>query len=177
MELPARLLADAFDRVHDDLHAVLGDIDAEALTWRPGPDANSIAWLTWHLTRVQDDHISGVAGRLDVAGGQQVWLTDGWYERFNLPFDRMAHGYGQSSSDVAQVAVSAELLLGYHDAVHAHCHRVLGHLRSQHYDQIVDTRWTPHVSAGVRLISIVNDTTQHVGQVAYLRGLWDNRGH
>ena len=50
------------------------------LAWRPDPEANSIAWLVWHLTRIEDDHVAGVAGTT------QVWDDDGWADRFGLPF-------------------------------------------------------------------------------------------
>ncbi len=38
-------------------------------------------------------------------------------------------------------------------------------------DRVVDKRWNPPVTLGVRLVSILNDDVQHVGQAAYVRGL------
>jgi hypothetical protein len=38
-------------------------------------------------------------------------------------------------------------------------------------DRVVDRRWDPPVTMGVRLISIADDCLQHVGQASYLRGL------
>jgi len=32
------------------------------------------------------------------------------------------------------------------------------------------------VTLGVRLVSVVNDTTQHVGQAAFVRGVLERRG-
>ena len=105
------LLIDGFDRVRESVHSVLAGATDEELTVRLDPEANTIAWLTWHLTRVQDDHIAGVAG------SEQVWTADGWHERFGLPFAPEAIGYGDSAADVAAVRASADLLTGYHDAV------------------------------------------------------------
>jgi hypothetical protein len=134
-----------------------------------------MGWLVWHLSRVADDHFSGIATELDLPGQTQRWLEDGWYERFSLPFDQLEHGYGQTSTDVAAVRVSADLLLGYYDDVHVHSLSVLSGLRSDSFDRIVDVRWTPHVTAAVRLVSIVNELAQHTGQVGYLRGMWERR--
>src|SRR5258706_9601119 len=103
---------DAFGRVRDATHAVLDGVSRETLTYRPDADANSIAWLVWHLTRIQDDHVA------DVAGVEQQWTAAGWYERFALPFGPDATGYGHSSEEVAQVDVDASLLRDYFDAVH-----------------------------------------------------------
>jgi DinB superfamily len=109
----AELLVDGFSRIHGIVHRTLDGLDEEQLTARLDPDANTIAWLVWHLTRVQDDHVA------DLAGTEQVWTKDGWADRFGFPFEPGTIGYGQSSADVAQVrGVSAEQLAGYHDGVH-----------------------------------------------------------
>src|ERR1700753_782566 len=107
----SELLIDAFTRVRGVVHAAVDGLSEDDLAHRPDGQANSIAWLVWHLSRVQDDHVAGVAGT------DQVWLADGWSQRCALPCDDHAIGYGQSSDDVAAVQASGELLTGYHDAV------------------------------------------------------------
>jgi hypothetical protein len=164
---PSDLLVDAFDRVRQAVHAAVTDLTDDQLAVRLDPDANSIAWLVWHLTRVQDDHLAGVSD-LD-----EVWIAAGWNDRFGLPFPDAAIGYGQGSADVAAVRVPADLLLGYHDAVHA---QTVAYLRGADFaaadlDRVVDERWDPPVTLAVRLVSVVNDTLQHVGQAAFVRGI------
>jgi len=159
------LLVDALDRVRESVHAVLDGLESPQLTYRVDPEANTIGWLVWHLTRVQDDHVADVAGRA------QAWHEDGWYDRFGLPFGRDEHGYGHSVEQVGAVDVPAALLRDYHDAVHQ---RALGYLRSladDDFARVVDERWTPPVTLGVELVSVVNDCTQHVGQAAFVRGV------
>jgi hypothetical protein len=163
------LLQDAFGRVHESLPGLLDGLGADALGWRADADANPIGWLVWHLSRVQDDHVAGVGGV------EQAW-SGGWESRFGLPYAGGAIGYGQTSADVAVFSVSAPaLLLGYHDAVHALTIAVLDGMEASDYDRVVDRRWTPPVTAAVRLVSVVNDITQHLGQAAYVRGLWERR--
>ncbi|GAA3819941.1 mycothiol transferase [Nocardioides panacisoli] len=162
---PAELLTDALDRVEESVEAVLDGLDETALTHRPAPDANTIAWLVWHLTRVQDDHVAGVAGI------EQVWIGQGFVDRFGLPFEPRAHGYGHSSEEVAQVRAPAGLLLDYHRATHRQSLDFIAGLGEADLDEVVDSRWDPPVTLGVRLVSVVNDCTQHVGQAAYVRGL------
>ena len=162
----AALLVDAFGRIRETVHAAVADLTPEQLAFRVDKDANSIAWLVWHLTRVQDDHIAGVAQT------EQVWTSGGWYERFGLPFDRLAHGYGHSSADVAAVQVeSAELLTEYHDAVHEQTIRFVAGLTDADLPRIVDERWDPPVTLGVRLVSVISDDLQHAGQAAFIRGV------
>ena len=159
------LLTDALTRVREQVPAVVGGLDTDDLAWRPDPDANSIAWLIWHLTRIEDDHVS------EVAGTEQVFTSDGWYERFGLPFPADAHGYGHSSAEVAAVKVPSDLLAGYHDAVAEAVLAYVGTLTPGDLDRVVDERWDPPVTLGVRLVSVLSDDLQHVGQAAYVRGL------
>jgi uncharacterized damage-inducible protein DinB len=162
----ADLLVDAFNRVHDAVHGAAEGLSSDELLLRVDRAANPIGWLVWHLTRVEDDHIAGVAGT------DQVWLTDGWAKRFALPYDDEAHGYGQSSDEVAAFRVgSADLLLGYHDAVHQQTIRYVQSLTDADLERVVDKRWDPPVTVGVRLVSVIADALQHVGQAAYVRGI------
>jgi hypothetical protein len=164
------LLDDAFGRTRDGVHRVLDGLDVDALTWRPDPDANPIGWLVWHLTRVQDDHVAELAGR------EQAWTDDGWADRFDLPYDRHDIGYGHTSAEVAAFSVAdPALLVDYHDAVVSRTRSYLASLGSDDLDRVVDRRWDPPVTAGVRLVSVVDDQTQHIGQAAYVRGLFERR--
>jgi hypothetical protein len=163
---PAELLVDAFSRIREGVHEVVGGLTADELSHQPAPGANSIAWLVWHLTRIQDDHVAEVAGR------EQVWAEDGWARRLALPFTPRDTGYGHTPEQVAGVRVSSgELLTGYFDAVHERTLEFVAGLGPGDLDRVVDERWDPPVTLGVRLVSVLNDDDQHVGQAAYVRGL------
>jgi uncharacterized damage-inducible protein DinB len=163
---PGELLSDAFNRIRDGVHEAVEELDAARLAARPGPQANSVGWLVWHLTRVQDDHVAELAGR------EQVWTSQGWARRFALPLADDDTGYGHTTEQVAGVRVtSGDLLTGYHDAVHAQTLRYVSGLSLEDLDRVVDERWDPPVTLGVRLVSVINDDQQHVGQAAYVRGL------
>ncbi len=159
------LLSDAFERVGETVHRVIDRLTDQQLSARIAEDANTIGWLVWHLTRVMDDHVAAAQG------DEQVWTGGGWCDRFGLPFDRMATGYGQTPDQVAEVQVAGELLTGYHDAVQAYVHEVVASLSATDLDRIVDRRWDPPVTLAVRLVSVINDATQHAGQAAYAAGV------
>jgi uncharacterized damage-inducible protein DinB len=161
----ADLLTDAFGRIGEEVHAAVDGLTPEQLAYRVDPEANSIAWLVWHLTRVQDDHVA------EVAGVEQAWTAEGWADRFGLPLPAGSTGYGHSSDDVAAVRADAALLLGYHDAVHARTLRYLDGLTEADLDRVVDERWDPPVTLGVRLVSVADDDIQHAGQAAFVRGV------
>jgi Protein of unknown function (DUF664) len=162
----AELLVDAFGRIRGIVHRAADGLTAEQLAFRVDPEANSIAWLVWHLTRIQDDHLA------DAFQAEQVWISQGWVERFGLPFDPRDTGYGHQADDVAAVRVdSGELLVGYYDAVHEQTTRYVDRLGDAELARIVDRSWDPPVTLGVRLVSVIADDLQHAGQAAFVRGI------
>ncbi|MQY28688.1 mycothiol transferase [Nocardia aurantia] len=165
MATTADVLTDAFGRIREVVYGAVGELDEADLAYRVDPEANSIAWLVWHLTRVQDDHVS------EVAGVDQVWTAHGWFERFGLPIDPRATGYGDGAGEVAVIRTTGKLLTGYYDAVHEQTLRYLATLSDADLDRVVDTRWDPPVTLGVRLVSVIDDDLQHAGQAAFLRGI------
>ncbi len=161
----SELLVDAFGRVREEVRDAVEGLTEEQLAYRVDDGANSIGWLIWHLTRVQDDHVA------DVAGIEQVWTAAGWDKKFGLGLDRLATGYGHTSAQVAKVRASAENLLAYHDAVYEQTVQYVSGLTDADLPRIVDTAWDPPVTLAVRLISVIADTLQHAGQAAFIRGV------
>jgi uncharacterized damage-inducible protein DinB len=165
----SELLADGLGRVREQMPDVVAGLGDDDLAWRPDPGANSIAWLVWHLTRIEDDHVSHVAGT------EQAWTADGWAGRFDLPFDVREHGFSMSSADVGKVRASADLLAGYYEAVAARSAAYVATLEPDDLDRIVDEAWDPPVTLGARLVSVVNEVNAHLGQAQYVRGLLERR--
>lgn len=159
------LLVDAFTRIHEVVAATLEEADGDALVRRPEGTGNSIAWLIWHLSRIEDAQVA------DAAGLEQVWTGQGFGGRFHLPLPQHDTGYGHSTRQVDAVKAPPELLLEYYDAVHRQTVDFLNTLGDEDFDRIVDTRWDPPVTLGVRLVSTIADCLQHVGQAAYAKGL------
>lgn len=165
------LLRDAFERVTGSVHAAVEGLSAEDLVWRPDPEANTIGWLVWHLTRIEDDHLADITNR------EQVWTTEDWATRFGLPAGTLDHGYGHTSEQVAAVRPKgADALLAYHDAVASAIADDLAELDADALDRVIDERWDPPVTVAVRLVSVVNDAMQHTGQAGYVRGLLERSG-
>src|SRR6266496_871356 len=166
----ADILLDSFNRIRGLVHAVVAGLTPEQLAFRVDDRANSIAWLVWHLTRIQDDHLA------DAADTEQVWTAAGWVDRFALPFGRSATGYGHGPDDVAAVRVpSGDLLTGYYDAVHDRTIEYVGRITDGDLARVVDESWSPPVTLGVRLVSVISDNLQHAGQAAFVRGVLQRR--
>jgi uncharacterized damage-inducible protein DinB len=164
------VLQDAFGRIDEEMRRTLDGLSAEQLVIRPSEQANSIGWLAWHLTRVQDDHMSDLAGR------EQAWIADGWHARFGRPANAQDTGFGATPSDVAALQPSsADVLVEYFAAVHQRTLEYLRTLESADLDRELDEQWEEPVTVGVRIVSVIADDLQHVGQMAYIRGLIEDR--
>ncbi len=160
------ILIEGLGRLPELVHTAVQGLAPEQLRRQPARGANSIGWLVWHLTRVQDSHLA------ELLDEEQIYLTGDWAPRFGLKADPSDTGYGHSPEQVAAVApADAEVLSGYYGAVHGRTLRYLGGLTADDLDRVVDRNWDPPVTLGVRLVSVIDDDVQHAGQAAYVRGL------
>jgi hypothetical protein len=159
------LLRDSFTRLIEHVDDLTEGLTDDVSFFRPTLEANSIAWLVWHSARIQDAQLAHIAGI------EQLWLSQGWVDRFALDLPRDAHGYGHTPEDVAKVRAPADLLAGYYHAVHKMTLEYIATVTAEELARIVDENWNPPVTASVRLVSIIDDCAQHLGQAAYLRGI------
>jgi uncharacterized damage-inducible protein DinB len=167
--LSTDLLVDAFERIRDSVHPAVNGLSPDELAFRPDSESNSIAWLVWHLTRIQDDHLAGLSGN------EQVWTAKDWVGRFGLPLDPDDTGYGHDPDAVAAVTADAPTLLGYFEDVHEQTLAFVRSLDEADFDRVVDQSWDPPVTLGTRVVSVIVDDLQHVGQAAYVRGILQRR--
>ncbi len=162
----AALLLELYGRIPPLVRSAVDGVDLDRLSERPSQASNPIAWLVWHLARVQDHHVA------ELLAAEQLWVAGNWASRFGLDPDPSNTGYGHSPDEVAAVRPERPaVLLEYLDAVQARTCTMLEQLVATDLDRIVDRRWDPPVTLGVRLVSIADDSLQHAGQAAYVRGV------
>ncbi len=160
------LLIEAYGRIPPLVDGAVDGLDTTTLAASPAPGINTVGWLVWHLTRVQDHHLA------EVLDQEQVWVTGDWAARFGLDADPSNTGYGHDPDEVAAVAPDGpEACTGYLAAVAARTEAFLRSLGPDDLDRVVDDAWDPPVTLGVRLVSVADDDLQHAGQAAYARGL------
>ena len=162
----ASLLVDLYGRVPHLTHDVVDGVELTTLMQAPAPGTNPIAWLIWHVARVQDQQVA------ELIDEEQIWVQDDWASRFGLDADPSNIGYGHSAAEVAAVRpTDPAVLLEYLDVVDRRTRTMLQSLTPADLDRIIDATWDPPVTLGVRLLSVADDALQHIGQAAYVRGL------
>jgi hypothetical protein len=159
------LLRDSFTRLVEHVEELTDGLTDEVAFFRPTAGANSISWLIWHSARQHDLQLSHIAGT------EQVWFSGGWVDRFALDLPRDSMGYGHDTEEVGRVRASADLLAGYYHGVHKSTLEYIASVTPEELARVVDTRWNPPVTASARLVSIIDDSAQHLGQAAYVRGI------
>ncbi|MEO5745417.1 MAG: DinB family protein [Terracoccus sp.] len=164
------LLLDGFGRVLEGVTAVVDGLTNDELLWRPDRDANSVAWLLWHLARQADLQIAGLAN------GDPVWTEQGWVELFALPYDPKSIGYGMSAAKVGEFTIAdPSLFVAYQSAVHDRAVSLINSLTDNDYDTVIDDRWDPPVTIAIRIVSVLDDAIKHLGQAEYVKGLLERR--
>jgi uncharacterized damage-inducible protein DinB len=162
------LLVDGFERLRDAMYPAVNGLSLEELAFRPDGESNSVAWLAWHVARVQDDVVSRLAG------SEPVWTAMGWSDRFALPLDPADTGRGHGPEQVALVTADARSLLDYFEDVHGRTVRWLHTLSDEELERARGDRQPPVTIASSLMLALVDDL-QHVGQAAFLRGLVQRR--
>ena len=168
-----QLITDIFVRISQELERALDGLTVDELNQPPHPDCNSIGWLAWHLTRSQDRLIG------DLMGEEQIWTKDKWYIKFKRAPDAADTGFGHSSEDVATFrAPDGKTLLEYHYAILERIrHYISGTLTETDLKREVKSPTLATVSTvRARLVGVINDSLQHVGQVNYAHGLLKGKG-
>ena len=158
-----------YGRIPPLAHAAVDGLDPDTLVAAPGPGRQHHR-AGWCGTR-RGCRTTTSARCME---SDQVWQGGDWAARFGLDPDPQNTGYGHTAADVARVRpVDAAALVDYLDAVQARTVDWLRGLDADDLDRIVDRRWDPPVTLGVRLVSVADDSLQHLGQAAYVRGLLD----
>jgi hypothetical protein len=159
----AIVFVDALGRVHETMHRMLGDITEDELVREPHP---SIGWLAWRLTRVTDSIPSGMANR------EQLWVADGWAERFGMkpePYD-FGRSHSHTRQQVKDLKCSSELLLDYHDAVYERTKAYFASLTDEELArELNEPQYTPLPTVSVRLVSWLENAMHNAGQIVYLK--------
>ena len=168
-----QLIVGIYTEISRELERALDGLTTDDLNRQPHSDCNSIGWLAWHLTRCQD------VANADLSGKEQLWLKEKWHAMFNRAADPTDTGYGHSSQDVlAFRAPDSKILLKYHYSVlEKTLHYINVKLTEADLEREFQSPTFPDINT-VRnmLVGVVSDNLQHVGQIAYVRGLLKGKG-
>jgi len=153
------------DECLDGLRKALADLTADERRFQPSADANHIDFIVWHMARDEDGVVQGTVQRTT-----QVWQRDAWYEKLGLPAGD--HGFGYTVEQVANLPqFNIADCLAYYGAVRQETLRYLDTLTPEDLDRYPDPTRPSGSTLGKLFSHLIVELSQHLGQVAYIRGL------
>ena len=150
------------------IHQATEGLTDEQIYHQPSSDTNSMAWLIWHLSRWRDNISAAIAGE------PQVWVSEGWAQRFDIDPGRT--GLGDSLEQVAAFKVERGLLLGYASAAHNALVERVSRMTPEDFGKEIEYSPGSTRPAWRALISVMGDSSEHTGQINYLRGMITGSG-
>ncbi|MDO4901282.1 DUF664 domain-containing protein [Actinomyces sp.] len=158
------------ERSRERFDRALDGVTLEQANTQPTPELapriDSLSWLAWHTAREIDMQISALVGT------EMRWTAAGFKERFTLPLPDDTEDWRHTPEQAALVRVTdLTVLTDYLDAAYALARDYLRSLSPQALEEVIDRTWTPPVTRGVRLASIIDDDAQHSGHAVYTRRL------
>ena len=155
----------ALDEYLSELRRALDGLTSEERRFQPSPEAHHIDFAVWHMARAEDDWLQRFARRSDT-----VWKRDSWPSRLGLP--ERDSGFGYTAEQVAGLPrFDIDELMTYYDAVREETLRYLDGLSQADLDTCPDPEGRPGYTIGKMFSHVIVEESQHVGQIAYLRGL------
>ena len=158
-----------FTRSVNSIKQATTGLSDEQLYFQPIQDTNSIAWLAWHLSRRKDYYSS------KLVGDEQVWVTEGWYQRFGMTAEET--GLGHTPEQVTAFRPAPALLFGYVEAANNAAMDRISRLRPELLDREVELDANRGMRPAWQMFNpMISDCLQHLGQISYLRGVITGRG-
>ena len=164
------MLIDSLNRARERFWRMFKGVTVEQANCFPvadtAPQIKSLTWLAWHTARELDLQISALAGQ------ESIWYSQGFKEYFPFEVAETEDGWDHSLEQAQKIKVDhLDDVLDYLNDATDFAILYLKSLNPECLDDIVDDSWTPAVTRGVRLVSIIDDAAMHSGQAIYARRL------
>ena len=155
----------ALDEYKEDLLSALDGLTAEERRFQPTPESNHIDFTVWHMARVEDDWIQRFA-----QGADTIWQREDWYTKLGLP--ERDSGFGYNAEQIKSLPqYDFDTLLAYYGAVGKVTSEYVKGLTPEDLDHVPRPDRRPGYTIGKMFSHVIIEEAQHVGHVAYLRGM------
>jgi len=155
----------ALNEYFEGLLKCLNGLTEPELYWQPSLESNHITWLVWHMARVEDRWINSIVG-----GKETVWDKNNWNEKFGV--DQEDYGKGYNKEDISKMPkMEMEKLLTYYNEERVEIFKVIENLNSEDLKDSYPSPSRGKVTGKWILGHVIVEESQHLGQMAYIRGM------
>lgn len=146
------------------LTKALDGLTQEEAAWSPEAECNSIAFILWHVIRVEDFFMNRVIQR-----ASELYEAEGWQEKLGTPAKETGYQYATEQLRAWPVP-KLEVLRGYANSVREKTLAFLESISPERLSEVPRPDRSPD-SIGASLSRMSTEIALHVGQIAYLRGV------
>ncbi len=139
-------------------------LSQDELAWRTKPHSNSIAFLMWHLARVEDLWINRI-----LKGGKEIYEAEGWYKKYKTEIQDNGAFFDEAKLKAWPVP-TLKLLKEYAAAVRQTTLAYLKTLNEKDLDEPRDFTWMKGTN-GTALSHLISEIGEHSGQIGYIKGI------
>ena len=161
----AKILSDMLEMSDSLVRRALEGLTDADLIKRPSDQDNTIGWLMWHKTRVEDIAFA------DASGEEQFWISDKWHEKFGMepnPGQMGFRGFARTSDEPrVQERKTFSATPTPFGRARLRCWRAS---RPRTSTRKSPPRWARPSKSGTTSGRVAADNIQHGGQICYLRG-------
>ena len=170
-----QLIIDMLNDYHRRVRAAIRNLSLDEIHWRPNKSSNSIGFIFWHVSRVEDRLVTWC-----ITNSDEIWIRDKWHAKMQLL--QQETGLGYSAKELAQFPkLSIPLLSEYFDAVRESTNKFLANAHLDSFESIPertpfpeDPRTVDHFkdfTINRYFRQLIAEENQHLGQISYIRGL------
>jgi hypothetical protein len=161
----------ARQEVHDSILSNVTDRTHEQFLWRPNPETSNIAYLLWHLVRIEDLTIQTQFRKVPL-----IYEAEGWVNRLGLDSRRPL---GLTPEQLDAVTYHLEDFLPYAHKVWNNTSEVLKGMQDEDLEQPVNIEDLPQVTSVGALFRmvLVSHPWRHLGEILYIKLLQGWRYH
>ena len=147
------------------MERALDSLTQQEVLWRPASGCNSIGLILFHVARSEDSMMQGI-----LQGKPEIWKSKKWYEKLNLSVEEEGGHYTVEQVNAFQVPELSDIM-AYYDAVRARTKEYLRGMELEEFDKEVTFPNFGELPTATIFSIIVAHTSEHIGEISYLRGL------
>tara|TARA_B110000116_G_scaffold210290_1_gene186005 strand:- start:85 stop:603 length:519 start_codon:yes stop_codon:yes gene_type:complete len=149
----------------DSLYKSIDGLTKNELYWQPSLESNNIIYLVWHMARVEDNWINQIIG-----GNKTVWSLNNWSKKLNIKENDYGKGYiKEDISNLPDMNISD--ILKFYKQQREQSLIVIEELADEDLNKNYK-RITGEFKKGYWILGhVLVEESQHLGQIAYIRGI------
>lgn len=167
MNFSKESIISAVQEYYEALKNALNGLDKYELSWKPSIESNNIIFLVWHMSLIEDNLINKVLGKKE-----RIWISQDYFKKY--PSLKNETGYGFNITQLQEFPImDIDWIMHYFDKVRNTTNNMIESLTNEDLsnDFLFGSNKVIKVKGFWVLGRLIVEESQHLGQIAYIRGM------